>query len=149
IALVLVRHLGRRTLGLGYAIALSDLALAPLTPSNTARAAGAIFPVVRSIPDAYGSQPNASSRTLGAYLMWVAFATTCVTSSTFPTALAPNVLALDIVRRASGIEITWAEWVVGFLPIGGLLLVAVPWLTYMLCPPHVRTSAEVPRWAAE
>ena len=37
IALVLVRLLGGNTLGLGYAIAVSDLVLAPFTPSNTAR----------------------------------------------------------------------------------------------------------------
>ncbi|HXC46915.1 MAG TPA: SLC13 family permease, partial [Candidatus Sulfotelmatobacter sp.] len=37
IALLLIRTMGRRTLGLGYAIALGDLALAPFMPSNTAR----------------------------------------------------------------------------------------------------------------
>ena len=58
IALFLVRHLGRRTLGLGYAIALSDLALAPFTPSNTARSAGTIFPIIRNIPELYGSRPD-------------------------------------------------------------------------------------------
>lgn len=43
IALLLVRAMGRRTLTLGYAIALADLALAPFTPSNTARSGGTIF----------------------------------------------------------------------------------------------------------
>ena len=62
IALVLVKRLGGRTLGLGYAIALSDLALAPFTPSNTARSAGTIFPVIRSIPELYGSAPGESAR---------------------------------------------------------------------------------------
>jgi L-tartrate/succinate antiporter len=149
LALVLVKDLGGRTLGLGYAIALSDLLLAPLTPSNTARSAGAIFPIVRSIPEVYGSAPGASTRTIGAYVMWVAFATTCVTSSMFVTALAPNVLALEIVRHATGVEITWTEWFVGFLPIGGVLLLLLPWLSYRLCPPDIRTSADVPRWAAQ
>jgi anion transporter len=37
LALLLVRRLGRHTLGLGYAVAFSDLVLAPATPSNTAR----------------------------------------------------------------------------------------------------------------
>ncbi len=40
IALLLVKLLGKRTLGLGYAVALADLALAPATPSNTARSGG-------------------------------------------------------------------------------------------------------------
>ena len=148
IALVLVKRLGARTLGLGYAIALSDFILAPFTPSNTARSAGTIFPVIRSIPELYGSAPGESARRIGAYVMWVAFATTCVTSSMFVTALAPNLFALELVRKATGVEITWTEWLVGFLPVGGPLLLVLPWLVYKLYPPEIRASAEVPRWAA-
>jgi L-tartrate/succinate antiporter len=149
VALVLVRRLGGRTLGLGYAVALSDLVLAPFTPSNTARSAGAVFPVIRNIPALYGSQPGDSARKIGAYLMWTAFAVTCVTSSMFVTALAPNALAIDLVRKATGIEITWGQWFVGFLPVGGLLVLLLPWLIYKIYPPEITTSAEVPRWAAE
>ncbi|MFZ0052613.1 MAG: SLC13 family permease, partial [Desulfobaccales bacterium] len=49
IALFLVKHLGKKTLGLGYAIALSDLVLAPFIPSNTARSGGTIYPVIENI----------------------------------------------------------------------------------------------------
>lgn len=148
IALNLVRVLGSRTLGLGYAIALADLALAPGTPSNTARSAGIVFPVIRSIPGLYGSEPGPTARRLGAYLMWTAFAATAVTSSMFVTALAPNALALDIVRTTVSIEISWTEWFLGFLPTGAILFVLVPGLCYMLYPPEIRTSKEVPAWAA-
>ena len=149
IALVLVRWLGGRTLGLGYAITLADLALAPFTPSNSARSAGTIFPVVRGIPGLYGSTPGESSRKIGAYLMWTAFAATCVTSSMFVTAVAPNLLALDLVKKATGIEITWGQWFVSFLPIGAPLLLVLPWLIYKIYPPEIRTSAEVPQWVAQ
>jgi L-tartrate/succinate antiporter len=148
IALVLVRWLGGRTLGLGYAIALSDLVLAPFTPSNTARSAGAIFPVIRNIPELYGSRPNESPRKIGGYLMWVAFATTCVTSSMFVTALAPNLLVIELVRKASGLEISWMEWCLGFLPVGVGFVLLLPWLVYWIHPPEIKTSREVPRWAA-
>ena len=148
IALLLVRHLGGRALGLGYAIALADLILAPFTPSNTARSAGAVFPLIRCIPELYGSRPGESPRRIGAYLMWVAFATTCVTSSMFLTALAPNLLAIEIVKKASGLEISWMQWFLGFLPIGGPLLLLLPALVYWIYPPEVRASAEVPPWAA-
>jgi len=148
IALVLVKRLGGRTLGLGYAIALSDVALAPFTPSNTARSAGAIFPVIRNIPELYGSGPGPSARRIGAYLMWTAFAITCVTSSMFITALAPNLLAVEFIRKTTGQEIAWGQWALGFLPVGVLLVVTVPWLVYKIYPPEIRGSAEVPRWAA-
>jgi L-tartrate/succinate antiporter len=148
IALVLVKRFGRRTLGLGYAIALSDLALAPFMPSNAARSGATIFPVVRSIPELYGSAPDESARRIGAYVMWVAFATTCVTSSMFVTALAPNLFAIELVRTATGVEITWTGWFFGFLPVGLPLLLLLPWLVYQLYPPEIRTSGEVPQWAA-
>ena len=148
IALFLVKHLGRRTLGLGYAIAISDLVLAPFTPSNTARSAGTVFPIIRNIPELYGSRPGGSPRRIGAYLMWVAFAATCVTSSMFVTALAPNLLALAMVRTATGIEIAWTEWFVGFLPVGAALILLLPYAVYRLYPPEIHTSHEVPRWAA-
>ena len=41
---------GGSTLGLGYAVMLADLLIAPFTPSNTGRSAGVIFPIVRGIP---------------------------------------------------------------------------------------------------
>lgn len=149
LALLLVKRLGGRTLGLGYAIALADLVLAPFTPSNTARSAGTIFPIVRNIPELYDSRPgDPSARRIGGYLMWVAFATTCVTSSMFITALAPNLLAIEFIRKTTGVEITWMQWFLGFLPVGVLLVLLVPWLTYVLHAPEIRTSAEVPRWAA-
>lgn len=58
IALTLVKVLGGTTLGLGYAVALADLVLAPVTPSNTARTGGTIFPIVLNIPGLYASQPG-------------------------------------------------------------------------------------------
>lgn len=62
LGLGLVRNLGKRTLGLGYAIALSDLVLAPFIPSNTARSGGTIFPIIRNIPALYGSTPEENPR---------------------------------------------------------------------------------------
>jgi L-tartrate/succinate antiporter len=149
VALVLVKRLGTRTLGLGYAVALADLVLAPLTLSNTARSAGIIFPIIRAIPPLYGSHPGPTARRLGAYLMWTAFATTCVTSSMFLTSLAPNLLAADIVRRTVGISIGWTQWTLGFLPVGLLLVAVLPLLVFLLYPPEVKASPEVVDWAAE
>jgi anion transporter len=149
VALWLVRGLGGRTLGLGYAIALADLALAPGTPSNTARSAGTIFPVVRNIPALYGSEPGPSARRIGSYLMWTAFAATAVTSSMFVTALAPNAAALALVKQTAGLDITWTQWLFGFWPIGVLLFAAVPLLVYVVYPPEIRVSREVPGWAAQ
>src|SRR5262249_1302381 len=108
IALSLVKAMGQSSLGLGYAVMLADLAIAPFTPSNTGRSAGVIYPIVRSIPALYGSAPGPSARRLGAYLMWTAFASTALTSSLFLTALAPNLLAVSLIRQETALTITWA-----------------------------------------
>ena len=148
IALSLVKLLGRSTLGLGYATALTDLALAPGTPSNTARCGGTIFPIISNIPAVYGSQPGPTARRLGSYIMWNSFATTGVTSSMFLTALAPNAAALAIAKRTVGVDVSWGQWALGFLPIGILLFALTPLLTYWLYPPEIKSSPEISNWAA-
>jgi len=147
ISLVLIKALGKRTLGLGYAVALADLALAPFMPSNTARSGGTIFPIIKNIPGLYGSTPEHEPRKLGGYLMWVALATTCVTSSMFFTGLAPNLLAMSLVEKTVGFKFTWMEWFTSFAPVGIILFLAVPWLTYVLYPPTLKTSEDAPKWA--
>jgi len=147
IALLLAQALGRSTLGLGYAVALSDLFLAPFMPSNTARSGGTIYPIIRNIPGLYGSEPGETARKIGAYLMWTALAVTCVTSSMFMTALAPNLLAVELIRKTVDVEISWTTWFVGFLPVGVVLFISLPFLIYKLYPPEIKVSTEVPRWA--
>jgi L-tartrate/succinate antiporter len=149
LALGLVKKMGRNSLGLGYAVSLSDVVLAPFTPSNTARSGGTIFPVIRNIPGLYDSEPGPTSRRLGGTLMWTALATTCVTSTLFLTGLAPNLLALEIVRKTAKVDISWSAWLVGVLPVGVVLLLLVPFLVYKIYPPEVKQSTEVPVWAGK
>lgn len=149
LGLMLVRTLGKRSLGLGYAVTIADLILAPFTPSNTARSGGTIFPIIRNIPGLYGSEPGPTSRKIGAYIMWTALAATCITSSMFLTALAPNLLAIDLVQQTTGLEISWIQWFTGFLPVGLILIAAVAFLSYKLYPPEIKASSEVPAWAGQ
>jgi len=148
LALLLVNRLGRRTIGLGYAVAFSDLVLAPATPSNTARSGGTIYPIVSNIPRIYGSEPGPTAGKIGTYVMWTAFATTAVTSSLFLTALAPNAAALSIARKITGVDIGWSQWFIGFAPLGILLLILVPLLSYIVCRPEVKESPEIVEWSS-
>ena len=148
IALLLVARLGSHTLGLGYAIAAADLVLAPFMPSNTARSAGTIFPVVKSIPPLYGSTPAVQPRAIGGYLCWTAFATTSVTSCMFATALAPNLFAAELAGKIAGVQVGWMTWMIGALPLGILLFVLTPALSYILYPPSIKRGPEVVAWAA-
>lgn len=149
LGLSLIKRMGKKTLGLGYAVALADLILAPFMPSNTARSGGTIFPIIKNIPPLYGSTPEDNPRGMGAYLMWTALATTCVTSSMFLTSLAPNVLAHSMVEKHTQINISWVDWSLSFLPVGIILFLATPLLTYLIYPPTQKTSENAPVWAGE
>ena len=150
IALHLIRAMGKRTLGLGYAVTLADLAIAPFTPSVTARSGGIIFPIIRNIPVLYGSRPeDGTERKLGAYLLYTAMAGSTITSSMFITALAPNALAVALIAKAINITIPWLDWFKGFAPAGITLLALIPLLIYKIYPPEIKEAPEAPRWARE
>src|SRR5215468_8176427 len=150
IALILVKAMGRKTLTLGYAVVIADTILAPFTPSSTARSGGTIYPVIKNLPPLYDSKPDdPSMRRIGSYIMWVAIATTCVTSTLFLTGLAPNLLAKELVKKTANVDLAWGAWFVAAAPAGILLLVIVPLLTYWLYPPEVKEGTEVTEWAAK
>jgi len=150
LALGLVQKMGRRTLTLGYAVVIADTILAPFTPSNTARSGGTVYPVIRNLPALYDSKPNdPSARRIGSYIMWVAIAATCVTSSMFLTALAPNLLAVELVNKTAKVGLTWTQWFLAFAPVGIALLILIPLITYWIYPPEVKQGEEVPAWAAQ
>ena len=149
ISLHLIKILGKSTLGLGYAIAFSDAVLAPFMPSNTARSAGTIYPIASNIPPMFDSTPDNEPRKMGAYLHWVGIAATCVTSSMFLTALAPNLLAVDMIQKSSGIAISWGQWAKIMLPAMLPLFLLTPWLAYVIYPPTQKHSPEAPAWARE
>ncbi len=149
IALQLVKLMGKKTLTLGYAVVIADLIIAPFTPSNTARSGGTIYPVIRNLPELYDSKPNdPSARRMGSYLMWMAISATCITSTLFLTGLAPNPLAVELVKKTANVEISWMQWFSAMAPFGILMLIVLPLIGYLLYPPEVKGGPEVPEWAA-
>jgi L-tartrate/succinate antiporter len=67
----------------------------------------------------------------------------------FLTALAPNLLALELVRKTVHVDISWSEWFLAFAPAGILLVALVPFLTYLIHPPEVKQATEVQAWARD
>ncbi len=65
IAYLIIRHLGGSPIRLGYSIVLADLAMAPMTPSNTARAGGILFPITLNLARAFGSEPGPTAGRIG------------------------------------------------------------------------------------
>ncbi len=79
--------------------------------------------------------------------MWVAITAACITSSMFLSALAPNLLALALVKALS-VSTFLGHWFIAFLPLGVLLILTMPLLAYWFYPPEVKVNNEVPLWAA-
>ncbi len=150
IALALMKKMGGTTLGIAYAVSFADLALAPFTPSNTARSGGTVYPIAINIPPMYQSFPEEGRRKMGAYLMWNCLAVCAVTSSMFVTSSTPPILAIAMVHKAAPdlAVITWMDWCIAVAPACILLFLVTPILSYLIFPPSVKSSPEAPKWAA-
>ncbi|MGC8760903.1 MAG: DASS family sodium-coupled anion symporter [Bryobacteraceae bacterium] len=146
IALVFVRAFGRSTLGVCYALGLSDMVLAGIIPSNAARSGGVILPIARSIAGIYGSEPGPTARRMGAYLMAAVYQSICVTAAMFFTGQASNPLAAQMAGTF-GYPVTWASWLVAACVPGLCSLALVPWVVSRIYPPEIRRTPEAAEFA--
>ena len=138
IGYLLIAAFGGRPLGLGYSLVAADLALAPAIPSNTARAGGIIFPILRSVADRLAAQGSAGQQTY-AFLTLTAFQGTVITSAMFLTAMVANPLAAQLAADL-GVQISWRTWALAALVPGVCSLIVVPLVIYRLCPPDTATT---------
>lgn len=138
IAFWFIRAIGHRSLGLGYALASTDLLLASFIPSNGARAGGIVFPIAKSLAEAYDSHPGGSARRLGAFLMSFLYQCDVMACAMFLTGQASNALIARLAREATGLEISYTRWLSGALVPGLLAFSIVPVLLYRLYPPEIR-----------
>jgi DASS family divalent anion:Na+ symporter len=140
IAYSFMRRLGRITLGLGYSLIATDLVLAPAIPSITARAGAVMYPIVRSVAEAFDSRPGeGTERRIGAFLILNSFYGNLITSAMFLTAMAANPLSAQLAA-GQGVEITWARWAAAAIVPGLTSLLVVPAVLYKLFPPEVRKT---------
>src|SRR5947207_3003483 len=111
ISLFMVSRFGGSSLGLAYSIVLTDAAIAPAFPSNTARG-GVLFPIVLSVSKGAGSEPgDPKGRRLGGYLMFCTMASLAVSSALWMTATSANPIAVQICKKF-GVEIGFGSWLV-------------------------------------
>lgn len=138
----LIEKLGDRTLKLGYILTLSELIIAPATPSNTARGGGIVFPVARSLSAAFNSEPGVTARRMGAYLMQVGYQGNCITSAMFMTAMSGNPVIVLLAAKALDIEMSWGLWAAAGIVPGILSLLIIPYYLYKFYPPEVTHTPE-------
>lgn len=149
IAFLFIRTIGRRSLGLGYALVSTDMLLAMVIPSNGARAGGIIFPVAKSLSEAYDSRPGETAGRLGAFLMTLIYQCDVIVGAMFLTGQASNVLIARFAQQVTGIQLTYAGWALAAVVPGLVSLVMVPLVLYRIFPPEIKYTPAAAEFAAE
>jgi DASS family divalent anion:Na+ symporter len=149
IAYLFISRFGGRTLGLSYALALTDLVLAPGIPSGTARTGGVLFPVVKSLVSAYGSEPGPTAARIGTFLMLSVYQVHAITSAMFLTAMVANPMIVELTRNTVNIQITWGGWALAALVPGALCLCLLPLVIFRMTKPEIRETPRATELARE
>ena len=148
IAYLFIRRIGRRSLGLGYALVATDFVLASFIPSVGARNGGIVFPIAKSLVQVYGSEPGETARRLGAFMMVLLYQCEVVLCAIFLTGQASNPLIAKFAATTAGFDLGYARWFTGGIVPGLVSLAIVPLLLYRLFPPGVTHTPEAPALAS-
>ena len=143
VSLFMVSRFGGSSLGLAYSIVLTDAAIAPAFPSNTARG-GVLFPIVLSVVRGAGSKPEEpEGRRLGGYLMYCGMASLAISSALWMTATSANPVGVQIVQKA-GFDITFGKWLLASVVPSVIALGLLPLLVAKIFPPRVGKTPDAP-----
>lgn len=135
IALLLVSKLGKTVKGLAYAVCTSELVLATVMPSNTARGGGVHAPIVNSLSHSLGSTSQKFPEKAGAYLSLVGSHANLIAASMFMTGMAANPLVSKAVKDVYGVDFGWGTWALGAIVPGLISLLCLPQLLHWLVRP--------------
>lgn len=149
IAFIFIRAIGRHSLGLGYALVSTDMLLAMVIPSNGARAGGIIFPVAKSLAEAYDSRPGETANRRGAFLMTLIYQCDVIVCAMFLTGQASNVLISKFAQQVTGIELTYARWALAGAVPGLISLAVVPFVLYRIFPPEIKHTPAAAQFASD
>jgi divalent anion:Na+ symporter, DASS family len=149
IAFLFIKAIGRHSLGLSYALASTETVLATVIPSTGARSGGIIFPIAKSLAEAYESRPGPTARRLGAFLMTSVYQCNVIVCAMFLTGQASNPIIARFAQQVTGIEITYARWVAGSIVPALLSLLVVPWLLYRVFPPEIKHTPAASEFASQ
>ncbi|OOM80835.1 DASS family sodium-coupled anion symporter [Clostridium sp. BL-8] len=140
IAYNIIKLIGRRTIGAGYALVLCEIILGAFVPSATSRSAGIVLPIARSLAEGYGSKAeDGTQQRAGEFLLLTALHSNFISSSFFMTASAVNFLAITMAKGLGvDAEISLQSWfLVGVGPcVVGFIL--IPLIIYFICPPEIK-----------
>ena len=141
---------GKKTIGVAYSLALCDLLIAPVTPSNTARGGAIVHPIMKAISESFGSSPeNGTQNKIGRYLALVNYHANIISCMVFVTATAPNPLVVNVIADAKGsdIHLTWGTWFVAMVVPAMLIMLLMPLILFFLYKPEIVNTPDAPAMA--
>lgn len=138
IAYLMIRSFGSTVLRLAYINTILDTAISPGMPSVTARGGGIMMPIMNSVARAIGSEPEVSPKRGGLFLLMNTYMTVKNTGGLFLTAMAPNALAITLMKPILGVELSWMQWfLVASVPVL-LCTFITPLVLYFMFKPEVK-----------
>src|SRR6187399_614489 len=148
IALIFVRLIGGRTLGLGYSLVITDFILASSIPSTGARSGGIILPIARSISETYDSRPgDGTAGKLGTFLMNLLYQCEVILCATFLTGQASNVIIAGFAAKHAGVDLNYSVWFISAIVPSMVSLIVVPLMIYRFFPPGIKATPNAVRFA--
>ena len=149
IAFIFIKSIGRHSLGLTYALASTDALLATVIPSTGARSGGIVFPIAKSLAEAYESRPGNTARRLGAFLMTSVYQCDVIVCAMFLTGQASNPLIAKFAQQVTGIEVTYARWILASIIPAVASLILVPFVIYKIYPPEIKHTPAASEFASK
>ncbi|MFL6466649.1 MAG: DASS family sodium-coupled anion symporter, partial [Pyrinomonadaceae bacterium] len=141
IALIFVRLMGKKTLGLGYSLVFTDFILASFIPSTGARSGGIILPIARSVTETYESRPEEGTENrLGTFLMSMLYQCEVILCATFLTGQASNVIIKTLAAENAGVDLNYSIWFVSAIVPSLVSLTVIPLMIYRFFPPEIKET---------
>ena len=149
IAFLFIKAIGKHSLGLGYALISTEALLGAVIPSTGARSGGIIFPIAKSLAEAYDSKPGITARRLGAFLMTTVYQCNVVVCAMYLTGQASNPIIAKLAKETTGIDVTYALWIGAAIVPAVVSLLLVPLLIYRVYPPEIKHTPAAAQFASE
>ena len=143
LAYIFMKFFGKGINGLSYSIILTELFVAPVLPSNTARAASIGYPLVTSLSKYISANvKNVTEKSIGSYLSVLYSSSNAVCSSLFLTAMISNAIIVEVMRE-NNIHMTWLTWTKFAILPGIIILAVIPFIVKIFCSPKTRDLGDI------
>ena len=139
IALMIMTSMGCKPRNIILAIAVASLAIAPLSPSTTAKAF-IILPICIGLVESFGVEKGRSR--FGVAVMLMAMAANNICSTAFLTATVPNPISAEYIAVSTGLLLDWGAWFRMAFPITLFLLAVSYLLIIKMFKPEIDSSKE-------